>query len=44
MSLAIAGLTAEQGMAIADAACVDTSFPGFDSTLGKLLGGVGEGA
>ncbi len=44
MSLAIAGLTADQGMAIADADCVDTSFPGFASTLGKLLGGAGEGA
>ena len=42
MSLAIAGLTAEQGMTIADTACVDTSFPGFDSTLSTLLSGASK--
>jgi 3-phosphoshikimate 1-carboxyvinyltransferase len=43
MSLAIAGLTAEQSMSIADPACVDTSFPGFDSTLDRLLTGESRG-
>lgn len=37
MSLAIGGLTAERGMTIADTACVDTSFPNFESKLVELL-------
>jgi 3-phosphoshikimate 1-carboxyvinyltransferase len=37
MSLAIGGLTAEEGMTVADANCVDTSFPNFEKTLVHLL-------
>ncbi len=37
MSLAIGGLTAEQGMTIADTGCVETSFPNFEKTLTDLL-------
>ena len=37
MSLAIGGLTAEQGMTIADTSCVDTSFPNFEKVLAGLL-------
>ena len=39
MSLAIGGLTAEKSMNIAETACIETSFPGFDSTVGALLTG-----
>lgn len=37
MSLAIGGLTAEQGMTIADTGCVMTSFPNFEEALAQLL-------
>lgn len=37
MALAIGGLTAEQGMTIADTSCVDTSFPNFEQVLVDLL-------
>jgi 3-phosphoshikimate 1-carboxyvinyltransferase len=37
MSLAIGGLTADERMTIADADCVETSFPDFDATLAALL-------
>jgi 3-phosphoshikimate 1-carboxyvinyltransferase len=37
MSLAIGGLTAEQGMTVADTSCVETSFPDFDRALAGLL-------
>ena len=37
MSLAIGGLTAEQGMTIADTDCVETSFPNFETMLAELL-------
>jgi 3-phosphoshikimate 1-carboxyvinyltransferase len=37
MSLAIGGLTAETSMSIADADCVETSFPNFAATLAALL-------
>jgi 3-phosphoshikimate 1-carboxyvinyltransferase len=37
MSLAIGGLTAKQGMTIADTSCVDTSFPNFEKVLTDLL-------
>lgn len=37
MSLAIGGLTAEQGMTIADTGCVETSFPNFEAVLTELL-------
>ncbi|MBX3325569.1 MAG: 3-phosphoshikimate 1-carboxyvinyltransferase [Nitrospira sp.] len=37
MSLAIGGLTAEQGMTIADTGCVETSFPNFEAVLTDLL-------
>jgi 3-phosphoshikimate 1-carboxyvinyltransferase len=37
MSLAIGGLTADSGMAIADTACVETSFPNFETVLSELL-------
>lgn len=37
MSLAIAGLTAQRSMRIADTDCVETSFPAFDSKLTELL-------
>jgi len=37
MSLAIGGLTANTRMTIEDAACVQTSFPDFESTLAELL-------
>ena len=37
MSLAIGGLTAEQGMTIADTGCVETSFPNFQTVLTGLL-------
>lgn len=37
MSLAIGGLTAEQGMTIADTGCVTTSFPNFEEALAQLL-------
>ena len=36
MSLAIAGLSSENGIEIDDAACVDVSFPGFFELLGKI--------
>jgi 3-phosphoshikimate 1-carboxyvinyltransferase len=36
MSLAIAGLSSENGIEIDDAACVDISFPGFFELLGKI--------
>lgn len=39
MSLAIAGLTAQGSMRIADTDCVETSFPNFDSKLTELLAG-----
>lgn len=39
MSLAIAGLTADKSMTIADTDCVETSFPNFDSKLAELLAG-----
>lgn len=39
MSLAIAGLTAQQGMTIADTDCVETSFPNFGATLTQLVAG-----
>jgi 3-phosphoshikimate 1-carboxyvinyltransferase len=37
MSLAVAGLTANTGMMVDDAACVQTSFPDFESKLAELL-------
>jgi len=37
MSLAVAGLTANTGMMVDDAACVQTSFPDFESKLSELL-------
>jgi 3-phosphoshikimate 1-carboxyvinyltransferase len=37
MSLAIAGLTAQRSMRIADTDCVETSFPDFDTKLTELL-------
>jgi 3-phosphoshikimate 1-carboxyvinyltransferase len=37
MSLAIGGMTAEQGMTIADTDCVETSFPNFETMLTELL-------
>lgn len=37
MSLAIAGLVADGPTTIEDTACIETSFPGFDSKLLKLL-------
>ncbi len=37
MSLAVAGLTANSGMMVDDAACVQTSFPDFESKLAELL-------
>ncbi len=37
MALAIGGLTAEQGMTIADTDCVETSFPNFETVLTGLL-------
>ena len=37
MSLAVAGLTANTGMIVDDAACVQTSFPDFESKLAALL-------
>jgi 3-phosphoshikimate 1-carboxyvinyltransferase len=36
MSLAIAGLSSENGIEIDDPACVDISFPGFFELLGKI--------
>lgn len=37
MSLAIGGLTADTSMTIADAGCVETSFPNFEAALAELL-------
>jgi 3-phosphoshikimate 1-carboxyvinyltransferase len=37
MSLAIAGLTTETSMTIADTACLETSFPNFEGALSALL-------
>ena len=37
MSLAIAGLVADSPTRIEDPACIETSFPGFDSKLLELL-------
>jgi 3-phosphoshikimate 1-carboxyvinyltransferase len=37
MSLAIGALTAASPMTIGDTACVETSFPDFESTLAALL-------
>jgi 3-phosphoshikimate 1-carboxyvinyltransferase len=37
MSLAIGALTATAATTVADAGCVDTSFPGFESVLNALL-------
>jgi 3-phosphoshikimate 1-carboxyvinyltransferase len=36
MSMAIAGLSASDSVTIEDAACTETSFPGFWNLLGKF--------
>jgi 3-phosphoshikimate 1-carboxyvinyltransferase len=39
MAFAIAGLFAEGETVIEDAACVETSYPGFDRQLQQILDG-----
>ncbi|QQL46234.1 3-phosphoshikimate 1-carboxyvinyltransferase [Sulfuriroseicoccus oceanibius] len=39
MAFAVAGMTAKGETVIKDVACIDTSYPGFDSVLGNALAG-----
>ena len=43
MSLAVAGLIARGETRVADAACIDTSFPEFPALLGRVAPGAGAG-